>query len=97
MIFSGPSGIKLGQMSRQKRCGLQCTCFREKGIFKHISKASYCSFLVAEIFMSRFETWVFSEIPWFTVMKEKWEGNTNGVVYVGILTVYFKPFYFVIH
>lgn len=59
MIFSGPSGIKLGQMSRQKRCWLQCTCFREKGIFKHISKASYCSFLVAEIFMSRFETWVF--------------------------------------
>ena len=60
MIFSGPSGIKLGQMGRQKRCRLQCICFRKKKrIFKHISEASYCSFLVAEILMGRFETWIF--------------------------------------
>lgn len=42
MIFSGPPGLWLQQMDRQKRCWLKC--LREGGIFRHISKAPISGF-----------------------------------------------------
>lgn len=65
-IFSGPSGIQLGQMGRQKRCQLKCICSREEAVFEHVSQAP----------RSSFKNWAFNPAVCFQLKSYGWVCNS---------------------
>lgn len=101
-IFSGPSGIQLGQMGRQKRCRLKCICSREEAVFKHVSQAPRSSFKnrifnPAVCFQLRSYGWVCNSWTFLSsvliyINERKMQRKQKKQQTLGILTVCFKFF-----